>query len=327
MAAQQDLFDSLGNGELIGSLYEAALQVVAANPDLNADGIQSITEKIVGGIVQELSAQPLRDILAELRSRKGLSTVNRLVARTVSIVAEFPEVITGNDAFAMAVISGVLRAGSPLIRDGLEVEDLIEIVQVGIENARDNLGLVDMDEQLREVLVSLGSAISANGDLSKTLGSLESRRQVLFAGLETVAANPRVWKDFQEVDIVQPIILGVIDGLKTGGDSLLSGPALVSALKGSLHALNRRGAKLAEDIKINLEADGNFDPAARTLIQTIISKTLDTAHAEIGKSIIRENVPEFLKRVLENTLKSGLEAAGPSLASATGKILNHFDQT
>ena len=249
------------------------------------------------------------------------------MARTVSIVAEFPEVITGNDAFAMAVISGVLRAGSPLIRDGLEVEDLIEIVQVGIEDARDNLGLVDMDEQLREVMISLGSAISANGGLSKTLGSLESRRQVLFAGLETVAANPRVWKDFQEVDIVQPIILGVIDGLKTGGDSLLSGPALVSALRGSLHALNRRGAKLAEDIKINLEADGNFDPAARSLIQTIISKTLDTAHAEIGKSIIPENVPEFLKRVLENTLKSGLEAAGPSLASATAEILNHFDQT
>jgi len=327
VAAQRDLFDSLGNGALIGSLYEASLRVVAANPDLDADGIQSVTEKIVGGIAQELSAQSLKDTLAELRSSKGLPTLNRLVARTVSIIAESPEVITGNDAYARAVIGGVLRAGSPLIRDGLDVEDLIEIVRVGIENAKENLGLIDMDEQLREVLISLGSAIDANGDLTETLGSLASRKQVLLAGLKAVAANPRVWKEFKEVGLVQPLVLGVIDGLKTDGGNLLSGPALVAGLRGSLQAINRRGAKLVEDIKAKLEADENFKPEARTLIQTVIRKTLETANAEVGKSITRENVPEFLERVLGNALKAGLDAAGPPLDSAIAETRNHFDRT
>ena len=64
----------------------------------------------------------------------------------------------------------------------------------------------------------------------------------------------------------------------------------------------------------------------RALIETVIRKTLEPADAEVGKSITREDVPEFLERVLGIAFKAGLDAAGGPLDDAIDETRDHFDQ-
>lgn len=319
------LFASLSTGELVGEFYKTALAAVAANPDLDRDGVTDIVEKIVGGLADELAKSELSAVITEMHDKHGLPVANRLLARTLTVLAEEPAIIAGGDSeFSMAVVGAVLAAAAPLVRDGLEEEDVWEIIRIATHSAAINTSSLGLDAPLSAALSAFGTSIAAKGDLRKRLSSRESRRNAFLTAIHAVAASPRVWATFDESALVKPVVEAVISGLRDDPTNVLTGAAMVDALKSVFDALASRGLKLAEDLKTANEGGVDAASLADSIISGLVTRALTAASGEIGKSIAREQVPEFLKRVLTVALKNGKDAVGDVVDQAIANVTDQF---
>ena len=120
--------------------------------------------------------------------------------------------------------------------------------------------------------------------------------------LQAVASNPKVWGDFSQREIAQPIVTGSRDGLTKDPTNLLTGPVMVEAFKQSLRAISRRGTLLRQQESVSTE------------VEAVLVKALEAAAQEIGRSMTGEDLPEFLSRVLFTFLKDSV-----TLATAAGR--------
>ncbi len=177
VTSRKNLFDSIGSGELLGAMYKASLEAVAANPKamITQLDVNTTVEKIVAGLAQELSRSSLTTTLEGLKNEKGLPLVSQLVSRAIQVLGENPQVLMGNNDFGNAMIGSVLEAGADLIRDGLDVDDLLKVARLGINSATDNLEFAKMDHQLRTLLQTVGKLVSS-GNIKEKLTTTENRR-------------------------------------------------------------------------------------------------------------------------------------------------------
>ncbi len=303
VASRKDLFDSIGSGELLGVMYKASLQAIAVNSKtiVTQLDVNKTVERIVAGLAEELSRNSLKTTLEGLKSEKGLPLVSQLVSRGIQVLGDNPQVLVGNNAFGNAILGSVLEAGADLIRDGLEVDDLMMVAQVGIKSAASNLEFAKMDDQLRTLLLTVGKSVST-GDVKAKLATTEHRRDALLLLLQAVASNPKVWGEFSQRDMAQPLVTGILDGLTKDPTNLLTGPVMVEAFRQSLRAISRRGTLFLQQENVSKE------------VEAVLAKTLEAADLEIGRSMTSEDIPEFLSRVLFTFLKDSL-----TLATATGR--------
>jgi hypothetical protein len=308
VASRKNLFDSIGSGELLGAMYKASLEAIVVNPKtiVTQLDVNQTVEMIVAGLAEELSRHSLKTTLEDLKIEKGLPLVSQLVSRGIQVLGENPQVLVANNAFGNAVIGSVLEAGADLIRDGLQVEDLLNVARVGIKSAASNLEFAKMDDPLRTLLPTVGKWIST-GDVKAKLATTENRRDALLLLLQAVASNPKVWGDFSQREIAQPLVTGILDGLTKDPTNLLTGPVMVEAFKQSLRAVSRRGTLFLQRENVAKE------------VEAVLAKTLEAADLEIGRSMTREDLPEFLSRILFTFLKDSL-----TLATATGR--EKFDE-
>ena len=303
VASRKDLFDSIGSGALLGAMYKASLEAIAVNPKtiVTQLDVNKTVEKIVAGLAEELSRNSLKTTLEGLKNEKGLPLVSQLVSRGIQVLGDNPQVLVGNNAFGNAILGSVLEAGADLIRDGLEVDDLMMVAQVGIKSAASNLEFAKMDDQLRTLLLTVGKSVNT-GDVKAKLATTEHRRDALLLLLQAVASNPKVWGEFSQRDMAQPLVTGILDGLTKDPTNLLSGPVMVEAFRQSLRAISRRGTLFLQQENVSKE------------VEAVLAKTLEAADLEIGRSMTSEDIPEFLSRVLFTFLKDSL-----TLATATGR--------
>ncbi len=303
VASRKDLFDSMGSGELLGAMYKASLEAIAVNPKtiVTQLDVNKTVEMIVAGVAEELSRNSLKTTLEGLKNEKGLPLVSQLVSRGIQVLGDNPQVLVGNNAFGNAILGSVLEAGADLIRDGLEVDDLMMVAQVGIKSAASNLEFAKMDDPLRTLLLTVGKSVST-GDVKAKLATTENRRDALLLLLQAVASNPKVWGEFSQRDMAQPLVTGILDGLTKDPTNLLTGPLMVEAFRQSLRGISRRGTLFLQQENVSRE------------VEAVLAKTLEAADQEIGRSMTSEDIPEFLSRVLFTFLKDSL-----TLTTATGR--------
>ncbi|NIO07621.1 MAG: hypothetical protein GTO40_06280 [Deltaproteobacteria bacterium] len=303
VARRKDLFDTLASGELLGAIYKTSLATIAADPKtmINQLEVNGAVQKIVIRLAEELSRNSLKTTLERLKDEKGLPLVSQLISRSILVLGEYPKVLTSNNVFASAVMGSALNAGADLVRDGLQVEDLMEVIREGIKSAASNIEFAKMNEPLRTLLTAVGASVS-KGDLRTKLATPEIRRDVLLQMIRSVASNPKVWNDFGGKDIAQPLVTGILDGLTKDANHLLSGDATVEAFKQSLRAVSRRGNLL-------LQQGNVYDE-----VEAVLVKALEAADHEIGRTMTGEDIPDFLGRVLFTFFKDSL-----TLATAAGR--------
>ena len=303
VASRKDLFDSIGSGELLGAMYKASLEAIAVNSKtiVTQLDVNKTVEKIVAGLAEELSRNSLKTTLEGLKNEKGLPLVSQLLSRGIRVLGDNPQLLMENNAFGNAILGSVLEAGADLIRDGLEVDDLLKVVQVGIKSAASNLEFAKMDDQLRTLLLTVGKSVNT-GDVKTKLATTENRRDALLLLLQAVASNPKVWGEFTQRDMAQPLVKGILDGLTKDPTNLLSGPVMVEAFRQSLRGISRRGTLFLQQENVSKE------------VEAVLAKTLEAADHEIGRSMTGEDIPEFLSRVLFTFLKDSL-----TLATVTGR--------
>lgn len=319
------LFASLSNGELLGELYKTALTAVAANPDLDRNGVTSIAEKIVGGLADELAKTELRQVISDIRDKHGLPVANRLLARSLTVLAEEPAIIVdAENKFSMAVVGAVLAGAAPLVRDGLDEEDVWEIVRIATHTAAINTAALGLEAPMAAALSAFGKSIAAEGDLRKRLSSRAARKDAFLSALHAVAASPQVWTKLDQSDLVKPMVEAVITGLKDDPTNVLTGPNMVAALQSVFGVLAARGMTLAEDLQVAKSDGADVEAMAREIVGGILTATLQSASKVLGKSIAREQVPDLLDRVLKTALSSGRGAVGDvvddAIAAAMEKL-------
>lgn len=282
---ERALFRKIGNGELLTALYQASLRSVAANPDALAS--QAKLDKHVAALISafagELSKKKLIDALS-------MDTLRLLAVRALEVAANDPAFLGVHGEFAAKVVGAALAATGDALKDGLTTDDLVEITEKTMLVASTNLNLVEMDDHLRAVLEALGATLADKGLSSLTSG--RGRKELFYAGLQSISTNPRVWQGFAEKDLVEPLITGVISAFAGNPGSLLAGPALVPAFEQVLKAAASRGRALLEN---------ETTPAA---LESLLSAALDAADKEVGTAIDGENLPEFLRRVITAFLAS-----------------------
>jgi len=282
---QNILFHRLAHGEVIAALYQTVLNVIAANPDrlANVLSAKKLIAEMVAGLAEALSPpEVVRVFTAE--------TLHYFAVKSLEIFSTQPAFLAENLGFAAKLSGAVLRAGAESAKDGINSDHLLNIVAAAIKAAVDNLALVAGEETLSAALVAAGKILAAE-NLKKILAP-EHRKEVLLAIIKAVAANPRVWNDLQQANLVQPVMAKIFEGLSADATGLLSGVVLVDSIQKILIAVVRRGKQL---IARHVEAE---------TLRTLLALALEAANREIGISVDGKNLPEFLERVVAGYLKS-----------------------
>jgi len=292
------LFKSIAKGELFSAIYKTVLQTISANPEkLAKDGdLDPFVARFVAGLAGTLSQQKLSDL-------QKPELIQILASRSLEILSTEPEFIIRNNEFAAKVVGAALAAGASLVKDGLQAEDLVPLSHAAIKAAAGNIALIKMDDRFQAVIVSISKSLSE--DRIRGLLSPKGRRDALVAAVHAIAANPRVWGDFEERDLILPLVEGLVQGLVSDPTNLLSGPVMVEAFRRSLIAAARRGKVLVE---------GKVTAGA---IRELLLKVMQEVEIQIGKGIDGENLPEFLERVVLDFLKSPFE---PTVEGGVNKI-------
>jgi hypothetical protein len=287
---QRVLFRKVGNGELFVALYQASLHSVAVNPEALATQakLKKHVAILVAGLADELAKKKLIDALS-------VETMRALTVRALEVAGRQPEFLAGQGEFVSKVIGATLTATAGALRDGLTDDDLVEIAGQVLQTASANLSLVEMEDHLRVVIEGLGQ-ILANEGLSK-LATGQRRKELFFVGIEAVVANPRVWQDFAEKDLVEPVVIGILGALSSDNTGLLSGAALVPAFRQTMLAAARRGNSLLDD------------SASAEDLEKILEAALKVAEAEMGVSMDGEILPVYLRRVVSAFLAAPFDPA------------------
>jgi hypothetical protein len=290
-AQKSRLFDSLTKGTLIADLYRISLSAIAAAP-LRFSGksdVDQFISRLVSGLALTLSQKELTEAFSQ-------DTLKALASQALTVLAQSPEVLVGYDKFATAVLSAVFKAGAQAIGDGVTKDDLTEIAAVIIKTSSENTALLGLDDRLCTIIACIGGALDA--PLLCGLNTAKGRKDLLLACFQAVAANPVVWGQWEEKDLVQPLIEAVLDGLKKDPTTLLTGPVLVDSVRRILLATARRGSVIL-DKSITSDA-----------LKFLLAVSLERAGSQIGKTIDGENLPAFLERVVMSYLASPFALTG-----------------
>ncbi|MFY9608693.1 MAG: hypothetical protein WAU45_08785 [Blastocatellia bacterium] len=288
---RHQVFAGIAHGQLVPALYKATLQAIAANPDklFGPGKTDSFVAQLVSGVAGALSQQELAQVFTT-------ETLQLLASKSLEVLSVHPELIARNNAFATRLVGAVLKAGAIAFADGLSTDDLLAVIEAAIKTASENVGLINMDDRLAAVLGAIGQSL-AEANLRVVL-TPDGRKDVLLAALQAIATNPTVWDRLQKKNLVQPIVQNVLAGLATDPSHLLSGPVLVYSIRSVLVVLALRGQQLI-DGKVTADT-----------IKQLMTRALDQANQEIGKSIDGENLPDYLRRIVSSYLKAPFPLTG-----------------
>jgi hypothetical protein len=284
--ASQNLFiKELASGGIFAGFYRTILASIAANPAALADEakIKPFTTELITTFAETLSTVKIKDTLTR-------ATFRELVQDSLTVLSHYPELIVPENRFAAPIVEAIFAAAAPLVKDGFSKEDILIVLEVALRTTNDNLALLEIEDRLEIILGTVGDEITRDG--VKRLLTVQGRRDALLATLQTVAVNPTIWGKFSEKDIVQPLVVGLLEGIEKDPTHLLAGPVMVESLQCSLTALARRG---------NLFIEGQLDPG---ITRALIEMTLDSAQTEIGHSIDGETLPLFIERTILAFLSS-----------------------
>ena len=284
-AAENTFFKAVANGRILGELYRTSLAAVATHPTAlgTATGLKQLVSGLVAEVARVLVTTPLADTLSP-------ETFHAVLGHSLHVLAAHPEVVARQHKFAATMLGAVFDAEAPLVKNGLQGEDVLAILDATVKAATENVALVDMDERFRVIFTELGTAVTAEG--MHSVLHAEGRRQVLISIVQALAVNPRVWCGFQEQALVQPLVIGLINGLTTDPTRLLSGSVMVDAFRQTLTVVARHG-------KVLLDKQVQPD-----VVQRVLTFALSAANAQIGLMIDRENLPDFLRRVVSAFLQA-----------------------
>ncbi len=285
LGTNNELIKSVRSGALIPAFYNAALKAIQANPSLINDTLK--TKAFVGELLSGL-ASSLADF--RLGTQPSSELLENVVVKSLDILASHPDLLAKNQQFANVVLQAVFRTGANIGRDGFSVDDLLFITQAALETATQNTALIRINDKYALIIESFGTAL-IQGDIRDLL-TTRGLRDTLFAVLQAVAANPTIWGDLQQKNLVQPFAQAVISAIASDPTHLLSGDRFTDSLRQILIVLARQGNQLiAERVK----PEG---------IEEILKAALARAQKEIGTSIDGENISEFLVSVLKSFLHS-----------------------
>jgi len=286
-ANQHSLFEKIANGEVLGDIYAVALTAVANNPGaLSSEAeVSEFVSELVTALAAALSNIPPLETLEPESRVKLLSGGLRTVAR-------HPEVLTRDNKFASKILAAVINTTVDVFGDGLDTDDFEALLVAALRAAGDNISLLELDDVIVAVLKDV-TAVVANNDFNKLL-SPSGQRDLLLEALKAVAANPIVWKELKEQDLVQPLVSGLIQVAQQGvSQGLISEPTVVESFRLTLLAASRRGR--------NIIHGGQNVP---TEIVNILEEGLKRADEQLGRTLDGENLPGFFQRVLLEFLKA-----------------------
>jgi len=284
--ASQNLFiKELVSGSIFAGFYHTILVSIAANPAALADeaNIKPFTTELITTFAETLSTVKLKDTLTR-------ATFRELVQDSLTVLSHYPELIVPQNRFAAPVVEAIFASAAPLVKDGFSKDDILIVLEVALRTANDNLALLEMEDRLEIILGTVGNEIARDG--IKRLLTVQGRRDALLASLQAVAVNPTIWGKFSEKEIVQPLVVGLLEGIEKDPTHLLAGPVMVESLRRSLTALARRG---------NLFIEGQLDPG---ITRALIELALNSAQTEIGHSTDGETLPLFIERTILTFLGS-----------------------
>ncbi len=300
---ERTLFRKIGNGDLFVALYQASLRSIAVNPEALASAakLDKHVATLIAAFADELSRKKPIDILT-------VDTVRRVAIRALEVAGNDPELLGLHPGYTALVVGATLNATAAALKDGWTTGDLLEITESALRVAAANLNLVEMDDNLRAILESLGATLADEG-LGR-LATARGRKDLFLAGFEAVAANPRVWEGFAEKDLVQPIVQAVLQALANGPASLLAGDALRPVFQQMLKAIALRGRALL---------DAETTPRA---LKVLLAAALEMAAEREGRGLDAESLPGFLHRVIGEFLNQPFDLANkPELAAWLQRLL------
>jgi|GEM_PF-1772791 len=285
-ADQNELVAEITRGEFFGLLYETALRAVAARPDLLGSDAK------LGALAGNLVAS-----VAGLLADSGLSgsftpaTLQRMALSMMETLAESSEMLASNHDFLGRVLGAVLPAAVKAAQDGFTVDDLEEISSAALEAVAGNLGMVELDDQLKAVVESVSSVLT-DANL-KALLTTSGRKEVFLATLDAVVANPRIWAKLAgdgPNSSALVLVQKVFAALSSDPTRLLTGPSMAEAARLILLAAARRGQRLL---------DGSTTPDDLAIVLTA---ALKRAEKSLGNGMDGETLPEFLQHVVDGFL-------------------------
>jgi hypothetical protein len=279
------LFSSIADGAVLPAFYKAALQAIAVNPDLIAhqDTTKDFLTTLVSGMAEAVAAP-------ELSTRLSPATLQRLACKSLELLCSQLQLSARATALATKALAAAFQASAMAVPDGSGTDDLLTVAQAALKTASDHGALVEMNETLADVLISVGKALSEA--TMRTLLTPASRTDTLIAALQVVAANPTIWRGLREKDLVQPMVQGILQALSRDPAGLLSGPVLVDAIRRVLLTAARRGKRF-------IDREVNIDD-----LTYLSALALKRAEQENGRMIDGENLPTFLERVVSMYLKA-----------------------
>ena len=301
-ASENTLFRNIANQEIVADLYEVSLEAIAANPGALASstGMSPFVSELVAGVAGTLAKTDLGETLTR-------ETLREVVSGSLTVMAEHPHFIAGNNEFAGKVLEAVFAAMAPLVRDGFDRDDALIVVDAALGAAADNLGLVAMDDRLRIILETTARSIAEDG--VKQLFTSDDRRELLIATVRAVVANPDLWDGVANADLAQPLVEGIVVALTSDDRNLLSGSALVETMQRVLLAVSRRGQAIVDDAAIADE------------LRAFLTQAITAARTEIGRSIDGEMLPDFLERIAEAFLQRRSAGEAPAFAVVLSDVL------
>jgi hypothetical protein len=228
------LFRKVANGDLLQTLYRATLKGIAANPKALASelAVEKHVAVLIAACASELSKKPLLDALSP-------ETVRGLAARVLAVMSREPALLAAHGEFAARTLGAALATAAHALKDGLTRDDLVDIAEAVARQASANLGLLPLNDRLAPVVEALSQTLADEGLAALTSGG--GRKQLFLAGLQAVAANPRIWQRLAEQDLAAPLVAAVIRAIAASPPGLLPGPTLAAVLGGTLQAAARRG--------------------------------------------------------------------------------------
>jgi hypothetical protein len=284
--ASQNLFiKELASGSIFAGFYRTILESIAANPAALATEakIKPFTTELIATFADTLSTVKLKDTLTTEAFRG-------LVQDSLAVLSHYPELVVRDSRFGAPMVRAVFEAAAPLVQDGFSQKDIIIVLDAAFRTANDNLALLEIEDRLGTILSSVSGVLVK--DSLKRLLTVQGRQDALLAVLQAVAVNPTIWGEFAAQDMVQPLVVGLLQGIGKDPTHLLAGPVLIESLRRSLTAVARRG---------NLFINGTMAPG---VTQALMNLALDAARAEIGNSIDGETLPLFLERIMLAFFKS-----------------------
>jgi hypothetical protein len=279
-ASKRVLFSAIAKGEIVGDLYAVALATVAANPgalEAEAD-IPPIVAEMLAALAGALEKVPFRQGLAP-------DARDKLVSAALKVLAKHPEVLAGERKYASAVVAAALEAAAAGASGGLTAEDVESVLDSALTAAGDNAALAGMSESQAAALKAVTDAL-ATASLP-ALSRRDGRKAVLFAALQAVNANPKVWTSERARQQFQPLIAAILEAVKEGRTrQILADSDVVRTFERLLAAVGQRAKGL-------LARDGGSAD-----LKAILTKGWDLVEEELGRTLDRQRVPEVMERVV-----------------------------